>query len=261
MALTITGHPRSGTAILMHLCNDHPQITLTKEFGNFAFLGIPFPDYCYKILGRWNTVRNRWAFDMTESHRRSPAVIGNSKFMLRFLLGVGRHREKQISPQAVEASLRKIYPEAFIVGDKCPTYSLQLDKLAHLDGLKTLVIYRDCRDVTSSFLLKARTAWRRRKWIAKQNTAEKIAARWVRMINEMENCADDIQIIRYEDLVYEPQKAMKSVGHWLNVDPQLFPIDRVKRTSIGKYTNGLSSSELLAVMSIAGPTMARLGYI
>lgn len=260
MALIVTGHARSGTTLLMRLLNDHPQIRLTRELGCFDHLGTPFPHYCLRILFRLYSAGNIWSFDLEPRYQQRP-LLSNSRFVLRFLFRLGFSSWKVVTHQAVEASMRKIYPDPLIIGDKWPPYSFLLPQLSQIDGLKRLVIYRDCRDVTSSFLLRARTVWRNRRWLEYQDTAEKLATRWVHVITDMQNCAESLQIIRYENLVSEPQKTMISIGQWLNVDPQLFTIGSVNASSIGKYKSGLSPSELETVMRIAGPTMADLGYI
>jgi hypothetical protein len=45
------------------------------------------------------------------------------------------------------------------------------------------------------------------------------------------------------------------------VDLGGFPAATIRDNSIGKYANGLSGEELATVMDIAGPTMARHGYL
>lgn len=261
MILIIAGHSRSGTSILNRLCNSHPQIAVTTELGSFAYLGSSYAQYCRSILKRWNFYSNRWRIAPSEKNQRIRNRIFNIQFFARFLWGLGLQKESPVSHHAVEASLRRIYTDQLIVGDKWPYYTLKLDELTKLEGVKCLVIYRDCRDVTSSFLNKVRTSWQGKEWIANLSTADKIAERWVDMINIMQEHEQSIHIIRYEELARDSQTTMESVGHWLNVDPQLFSADAMKSTSIGKYKTGLTKEELEAVMRVAGPTMARLNYI
>ena len=44
-----------------------------------------------------------------------------------------------------------------IVGDKFPAYMFKMNQFVDLQELLRLVIYRNCRDVTSSFLKKLET--------------------------------------------------------------------------------------------------------
>jgi hypothetical protein len=80
------------------------------------------------------------------------------------------------------------------------------DRFVDNPGLIHLVIYRDCRDVTSSFLKQARTTWRDAPWVSKVDTAEKIAQRWVRGIDIMEQYAAKVYITRYETLMQQPRR-------------------------------------------------------
>ena len=248
--------------MLMRLCNSHPQINLLREFGLFANVGTSLPIYRKYIIKRLSLIRNRRPIDISRSQPKPFWFINNSIFVFRFLRGLDLLQEPNVTATAIDASLRKIFPTTQIVGDKWPAYWRHLSSLTKEKNLDILFIYRDCRDVTSSFLVQARTNWQNETWWqSNKNNAEKIAASWVHMIKKMEAYASDVKMIRYEDLVTAPNEIMSDVGQWLNFESQLFKIDIVKPTSIGKYKNGLTNSELEAVMHVAGPTMARLGYV
>ena len=124
------------------------------------------------------------------------------------------------------------------------------------------MIFRDSRDVASSTLHGYCTKWRGRSWTVSVDTAEKVAARWIRSIEIIERNRDKIHIIRYEDLIREPGAELERLGRWLRVDPCL-PVEevsRIRENSIGKYKTGLTREELDAVMKITGPVMEKLGY-
>lgn len=260
MALIISGNPRSGTTILQKLCNRHPNISVTNEFGNFAFIDKPYVVYSLQVMMRWYQVRNKWAFDLSYNSMKSKNLY-NFIFINRYLLGMVKHYRDPITVQIIEAALKHSFPESSILGDKWPLYMFLMDKFVNINDLYCLVIYRDCRDVTSSFLEQVRTAWRRQAWINNLNTAKKVARHWVDMIGLMEHHAAQLHIVCYEDLIDNPKAVFASIGNWLGVDPIGFPTHEIKRNSIGKYKSGLTGEELAAVMDIAGPTMTRLGYI
>jgi hypothetical protein len=185
-------------------------------------------------------------------------------FAIRYLDKIRRYRPGPIDLPAVEATLREVFPRAGIVGDKMPDYVHLLETLAPTSGLASVIIYRDCRDVISSHLKLARTSWRNQGWIQNQGTAERVAERWVEALETMERQRDRIHIVRYEDLVREPKRELAVLAEWLGVDPTGFPersIRNVRDNNIGKYEDGLTAQELEAVMNIAGPIMARLGYV
>ena len=157
---------------------------------------------------------------------------------------------------------RLAQPGAQVVGDKYPEYIWSLDNLVANPGLSTLVIYRDCRDVTSSTLQRARTDWRRMPlFVRKLDTAENVARRWVRAIDLMEANRDKVFMVRYEELVTNASEQMGRISEWLGIDPVGFDVGQITGRSIGKYKRGLTRAEIDTVMRIAGPTMSRLGYL
>jgi hypothetical protein len=266
MALIIGGHPASGTTLLRHLCNNHPDITLTHEFGNFHHLGRPYKEYRDELLKRlWNKgiLENRFLLWSPSNHLSLKVVkiVKSHAFIARYLFEMHRYRRNIVDLSIVGTVLKSIFPKAHIVGDKEPHYVFALDELGRVGGLKRLIVYRDCRDVTSSVLHNSRTKWRKKTWIKDFNTAEKVAKQWVRAIEVMERNMDKIHIIRYEDLINKPDRQLNTLGSWLGVDPTGFPKEIIRDTSIGKYSTGLSDEELATVMKVAGPTMCRLGYI
>lgn len=266
--LLIGGRPRSGTTLLRDLCDAHPDITLTHEFGTFAALDEPYHAYRKRILSKWRAqpILQCRTFrplpTMSRSRRWAISTRGHL-FAIRYLRKIRRYRPGCIDLSAVEATLREVFPGASIVGDKTPEYVHLLDKLAPTSGLSSVMIYRDCRDVTSSHLKLARTSWSNQWWIRDQDTAEKVAKLWVTAVDTMERHRDRIHIVRYEDLVREPRRELTALAEWVGVDPAGFSEGTwksVRDDGIGKHRSSLSEQELKAVMDIAGPTMARLGY-
>ncbi len=265
MVLLIGGHQRSGTTLLKDICNYHPDITVMSEFGIFFGLGEPFWIYKRRILNkRRKDIFRKKSFVSSHFKKRRKSTLNifwNNTFVVRYLLKLYRFYHEQVNVQAIETVLQSIFPQTRVVGDKYPDYVFWLDEFAQIDSLYRLIIYRDCRNVVSSTLKKARTNWRNKSWIKNFDTAEKIAKRWVCAIELMERHKDKLHIIRYEDLVQEPKRELEALGRWLGVNPAGFPEKRIRDTSIGKYKKGLSDEELSIVMNIAGPTMMRLGYL
>jgi hypothetical protein len=257
MALIIGGHVRSGTTLLRELCSSHLEMAITHEFNYFSGLGKTYTEHRRILLkALWKKTRYR--------ERRLVRHLLNYAFVARYLYSLQRNREGLIDVAAIESTLRSIFPEARIVGDKTPDYALLLDKFVTASGLSCLIVFRDCRDVTSSTLERVRAKWHRNPWTQNINTPEKVAKRWVRHIETMERHKDKMHIIRYEDLVEEPRRELEALAKWLGADPSGFSecmIRGIRNTSIGKYKTGLADEELKAVMEIAGPTMARLGYV
>lgn len=261
MVLMIGGHPRSGTTLLQTLCDLHPEMAVTNEFGNFAFLGQTYWQYARNILDRWQRVRGKWAFDIAYAGNQKNLSRNNFLFALRHLVHFKRQYQGQVTVKSLEATYRTMFPKAKVVGDKWPHYLFRMDKYSREEDLVRLVIYRDCRDVTSSFLHQARTNWRSADWIHKVDNAEKVAARWVRGIEIMESLADKLIILQYEALMVQPELELSRVSQAIGLDGLGFPIDMINPGSIGKYKKGLTAEELDTVLAVAGPTMERLGYL
>jgi hypothetical protein len=157
--------------------------------------------------------------------------------------------------------LAELWSEYRIVGDKFPPYVHRLHNLVRHDRMYRVMIYRDCRDVVQSTLLKTDTSWKGKRFAQNLNTPEKVAKRWVKAIEKMEKFSADIHAIRYEELVTDPRPILGSLAAYLHVDPALFDHNIVRPTSIGKFERGLSGEQLEPIMDIAGPTLTRLGYL
>lgn len=253
MPLIITGHQRSGTTLLARLLNAHPEVRITGEFGNFLEVGAPRGRYVRRQLKRWGGI-------VVRGWRRN-VMIQSNRFVLQYLQQIAGGGADGVTVEVIEKALHELLPGAKVVGDKYPEYIWSLDNLAANEGLSILVIYRDCRDVTSSTLLRARTDWRRMPlFVRKLDTAEKVARRWVRAIELMEAHRAKIFMLRYEELVTTPSEQMGRIAEWLGIDRPGFDVQHISDRSIGKYRRGLTPAEIDTVMEIAGPTMARIGY-
>jgi hypothetical protein len=255
----ICGHQRSGTTILADVVGRHPDVRMTVEFANFWQLGYSYRTYVRWILGRWWLLRGR-------NNLRVPVILGRINFLRNhlfipcYLLSYTRYWRERVSVATIAGAMRGLFPRARVVGDKFPDYLYRLPQLVASPEAQCLVIYRDCRDVTSSTLRMARTSWRRRRFVHTLDTPEKVAQRWKRGMEVMEQYAERIHAVRYEDLVTDPGPVLAGIGHWLDVDPQGFPLRYFQTDKIGKHRQGLTSQELQVVLEVAGPTMEKFGY-
>jgi hypothetical protein len=260
MVLLIGGHSRSGTTLLRHLCNSHLDIAITIEYNYISGLGKTYTEHISQLLKR--------LVHETSKKRLRPLRLSqhlkNFVFVMRYLFHIYRFSNGIIDVTAIESTLRAIYPKARIVGGKTPSYVFLLDESSTISGLSCLIIYRDCRDVTSAVLERVRARHRKNSRKQEFYTAEKVAERWVYSIEPMERYRDKIHIIRYEDLVQEPRRELEVLAKWLGVDSSGFSesiISNIRNTDIGIYKTGLTDEELETVVKIAGPIMARLGYL
>lgn len=261
MILIITGHPRSGTTMLRSFCNRHPDMAVTHEFGNFLYLQRPYGEHAKMLWARWRTVRSRWGY--TRSFKPPLTSLNNLGFTLRYLWALRRVSggAAGIDADLAGRAMGRVFHSSAIVGDKLPQYRTRLDEFASDNNIRCLLIYRDCRDVTSSFLKKKRTDWKGSQWVEKFDSAAKIAQRWADDMAKMKAYNGRAFVIRYEDLVQKPETVVPALSQWLGVPAAGFNLKMLSADSIGKYKNGLSAAEVAEVMETAGETMAEFGYI
>ena len=260
MALFITGHDRSGTTLLQKLCNDHPEMMVTNEFNIFLPLGLSYLNYSKQILESLLRVKNKFPYNQAYQFLGKKR-FSNFPFTITFLMYLLQSHHAQITVEDVEDALRKIAPQAKVVGDKRTYYNEYLPTITRNEGLVGIIIYRDARDVAASFLQKARTTWKNQAWAQKYNTAASVAQRWVTYMEMMEQFSGNHYTIRYENLVQEPNKELLALGSWLGVSAAGFQLSKIQSSSIGNFQQGLKSGELGQVLDIAGSTMARFGYL
>ncbi len=164
-ALIIGGHPRSGTTILNRLCQLHPDIAMTGEFRSFLRLNVPYLEYARGL-------RMDWYRRGIVSHagRRAPtrAKLLSLGFLTVFLGRLLLKARGPIGVQEVGWALHGIFPHAKLVGDKYPRYVFSLEDLVREEHLKQVIIYRDGRDVVSSYLQWSRQLGR--TWISSAGT-------------------------------------------------------------------------------------------
>jgi hypothetical protein len=256
MAFIIGGHPRSGTTLLFQLCRDHPQIGITGEFRSFLRLDVPFDEYYRSIETDWI----HFSF-YRRIGRRAPFLfkLGSGLFLARFRRQLRRIAPGNVAAVDVERALQAVLRRT-VVGDKYPGYVFQLPALVGQPKLARVIIYRDARDVVSSFMKMVRTKWKGLPWAEEFQSIQDAARQWVRAVDAMEKYRESLLLVRYEDLVRRPEDELQRLGDYLHVDPAGFRAKRIHDKSIGKFGTDLSDSEVEAILDIAGPAMQRLGY-
>jgi hypothetical protein len=251
--LIIGGHQRSGTTLLNKLCNFHPDMRMTMEFRMFAALNTPYTDYIGSLRRDWF---KRPIVMLRETHSRKRQLLASAWFLAQYQTRLLPYhfRGQVIDAEAIRQALAAIFPGKRIVGDKYPRYYNNLDELAHIPDCYRVFIYRDGRDVVASWY--ARFGARG----AKMTLAE-VAGRWVRVVEAMERNADYVHIIRYEALVTQPRPVMSALADYLGVDVEGFKLNQIHESSIGKHRQTLTAAQLAEVMTVAEPTLKRLGYL
>lgn len=260
MALLITGHPRSGTQLLQRICDRHPAVSLTNEFGCFRGLGTTRTHYAIGIVGRiW--ARRRAPIVREPQDDRRGRLLRSYRLEGRFLWHMLRQSSPLVDATDVETGLRYLFPDARVVGDKLPDYVFNLDGLAHRPNVCLLVMYRDARDVVASYLNRLRNGWDQMPIFSEFDTPAKIARRWKTAIDTMRRHEERVLCVRYETLVQTPHQVIERIADWIGLPADGFDPSIVRSGSIGRYQERLTSEEIAAVTRVAGTTLANLGYL
>jgi hypothetical protein len=258
MPFMIGGHPRSGTTMLFNLCWDHPQIGITGEFKCFRKLKSLVPVYLQAVEHKW-----REKSFLQRIGRKTPLMLRarGGMFLAGFSMFISlRVRRRAVQVNDVEAALQLLFGKK-VVGDKYPRYVFWQDRFSTFPDLKRIMIYRDGRDVVSSFLQRIRTNWKNLPIAETENNARRVAERWVEAQESIDRNRDSLFVIRYEEFVRDPAPILAGMAGYLGVDPAGFRTSAIYTRSIGKYCRELTTEELRDVMDVAGTTLERLGYI
>lgn len=252
----VTGHPRSGTTILTRLCNTHPSVGVTYEFGTFLRVGARYDAYRESLRVEWN---GRPVVDAATGHPRM-RLWKSRLFLARFLLGLKRAGDSPVTLDRLTGLLGGILGKP-VVGDKMPAYIGELDRLTQIEGLLRIVIVRDCRAVVASTLDRVRTGWKRQSWTKAVDSPEKAARTWVSTTERAERNLERIHLLRFEDLIRDPGATMDRLADHLEVERGLFDLSLLRPPGKDKIRRELSSDDMRSILEIAGPTMERLGYL
>jgi hypothetical protein len=261
MNLLLTGHPRSGTWLLQRLCDRHPDVRVTYEFGLYRTINVPILLYTLNLLGRGWATRLRPVLSDEPDLGPHENLWRSTLFKTRFLVRMLRRAPALVQPADIEAVLRELFPRARIVGDKYPNAVFNLGAYAKRNDMRTVVIYRDVRDVVASYIDLLQAGFDRAPVFGTLDSPEAIAASWVRAIDMMQRHQEDVLCLRYEALVADPAPALRRLGAWLGVDPAGFPRAMIRSDRVGTYAERLPASDLARIVDIAGPTLDELGYV
>lgn len=246
----IGGQGRSGTTMLQEVCADHPQISISHESKAFVKTGYDFPVY-FRALRK-------------PSHPLgifSKNKLVNHIYFWRLVIKLIASNYRNVTIADVHKAYHSLFPGAALVGDKYPNYLWQLKELTTYEGIRIVIIYRDGRDVAQSIYARVLTDWKDKKWAKKKyNSFTNIAIRWVQAIEVMEEYADQIHIIRYEEFVTHPEVELARLADYLSIDPAGFQPSMISSRSIGKFKEMLTKQQLGEFLAVAGPMLKRLGY-
>jgi len=228
----IFGRPRSGTTLLTTLFNAHPNIRIAPEFPIMLFLYQRF-----RKVKTWDEAMIRSFVDhVYEYSKFSLRRVENLKLDKEFIVSeLLKYKEKasiQLFLKSINYYAYSVYhkEETLWIGDKNPIYSIYAGRLRKIfPEAKFICIIRDYRD----------------NFVSIQKLADKDIAveapvlslqtgRWRYFIRLYLKCKsrfpERYYILRYEDLVTEQEKTVRSLCDFLGIvyDPSVFDFYKKK---------------------------------
>jgi len=120
MGLIIGGHMRSGTTLQWERCNSHPDIIVILKFGCYIGTGKSYLKHSLEMLRRYWEIRNDDF--LIGGGLRSGRLLEYCRFVMQYLLEVGKLHVGQIQGSDIQRALRQSPPVSRIVGDKSPYF-------------------------------------------------------------------------------------------------------------------------------------------
>lgn len=265
----IFGAPRSGTSLLSRMINGHPEI------------GVPFESLLYTSLFDW---RSRYGDLRIEANKTRLVQDCLRTYPMQLWTPVLRdvdvmpHFERPDFHGAVEAIMR-----AWLVtqgkkrwGEKSPWHVYYWPQI--IEGFpksKVVHIVRDGRDSALS--------WKTARFGPRH--VYPLAKKWrkyIQTIGELRTAIgnDRVHELRYEDLLKDPERELRSICAFLDVDyadsmmsfyqnKDPYPTDATNNNNLSrpliqtnqqKWRSLMSRRELRAFESVAGEVLERYGY-
>ena len=208
----ILGFQRSGTTILCHLLDKHPEVSCANE-----------PELSKTIVyGRVDKL------EKIENHAINRCIEYHGAFPDEYLNLVGRYRNGELDEHAFLSSAYRLFakPNSAMAGAK-EALEIAAEKFSWLEklvgihsgmGVKYVFVERDIKDIVASFLTfgffppgKKKLNFRNMKQFVKSYF--KIIDNAVALLEKK-----DVLFKRFEDIAAEPRKELSDIFEFLGVD-------------------------------------------
>ncbi|MEM6253217.1 MAG: sulfotransferase [Cyanobacteria bacterium P01_D01_bin.156] len=201
----IVGMPRSGTTLLTTILSGHPRIAISPET---HFLTYWVPKYSHLDLSKIHDFETFWQA-LSQSKRFSYFDIDSNKTLEAILA------KSSLNHAAIFTGWLEVYAERWQKprwGEKTPLHYQHLNQLlTWFPNAQVLWMLRDPRAVTASLL--------KMDWAS--DYVHVHAQQWCQSTQLYERQWQSnrhVKLIRYEDLVQQPELTLKGICRFLNED-------------------------------------------
>jgi hypothetical protein len=281
--LLLTSYGRAGTTILMQYLSRHPSIIVAERYP----FEINLVSYYSRALQVLVSCGDRERSSNPETIDRDPYFIGSNYFNRPEFFSLTRNNSsaleeffEQVVPQQYVGVFGRMLEEFYtrlgidqnkadakFFAEKCSPVETVRDGARLLcGGARELLLIRDPRDIVCS----AKSVWGNTtaSWISD-------VAGWMHRLEEIHDANSfDTMLIRYEDLVTEPNATMVGIYRFLGLDEQVVYADPLEDTtlfsrhgtsrtpaeSIGRWKRELSLQEISICNDAFAGFLARFGY-
>ena len=226
----IVGVNRSGTTLLRLMLDSHPQLTIPPE--------THFVPEMIRLARRRNTTRKRLVRAATDHPRWGDFSLDENLLLARL------QEVKPLNPTDAIRAFYDLYAEKEGKprwGDKTPRYMRAMPRIQRaLPEARFIHLIRDGRDVALSQAERALDG--------EVPSLPEVAGRWRRRIETARVHAADLDHyleVRYEDLVGEPESALRAVCEFLELpyDPGMLNYHERAAARLTEMNRDLGSGE------------------
>jgi hypothetical protein len=270
----IVGAPRSGTTMLQYRLRNHPRISLPTGESHFI---VPLcqKQNEYGDLSRLENIRRVLQFMHARRRNFLETDLHGMKFEVESLASELHTEGRNTMPAVISGLFEKNARGEGKArwGDKTPYYVMHISKLlAWFPDAQFIHLIRDGRDVALSLFGRKHDFCVYNAYFA--------AEHWESHVERGHELGRHLQPnqymeLRYEDLLTQPELAMKTVCAFLGeaYSAELFEVAAVdtpgktplvhrplKADNIEKWRTKMTASQIKAFESVAGKTLREFGY-